>query len=115
MAKSRKPENVASDIAALLIESGKDEQIDTGRAVDLLADALFSLRSAIRLAKKTRVVFVDVRGGVVQDTTAPHGVKVIIRDWGNCDECGGVDCMGGHARESVHGPDEEREARRRNR
>ena len=53
--------------------------------------------------KRKKFVYIDVRGGVVQDTTAPRGVVVIVRDWDNCDVCGGVDCNGGHDAEKVHG------------
>ena len=46
-ALARKPQHVADDIAALLIKSAEDEQIDTGDAVVLLGDAYDTLRAVV--------------------------------------------------------------------
>ena len=56
-------------------------------------------------------VIVDIRGGVVEIAQKPRGISVIIRDFDNCPECGGVDCQNGLTRELVHGPDVEQRAR----
>jgi hypothetical protein len=44
----------------------------------------------------TSNIVVEISGGVVQNVIAPKGVKVTIRDYDNCEVCGGVACQGGH-------------------
>ena len=36
-------------------------------------------------------VIIDIKDGAVQYISSPRGVKVIIRDWDNCPDCGTVD------------------------
>ena len=55
------------------------------------------LRDALKPTRRREpiVVLVDVRGGAVQYTSIPRDVKLIIRDWDNCPDCGGEHCNGG--------------------
>jgi hypothetical protein len=55
-----------------------------------------------RHAKPARVI-VTIRGGVVQSVQKPRGVRVVVKDYDNCDECGGVKCAGGFRSVEVHG------------
>lgn len=44
--------------------------------------------------KKQKIVFVDIKGGAVQYTSVPRGVKLIVRDFDNCPDCGTEFCNG---------------------
>jgi len=48
-------------------------------------------------------VVVTVRGGVVEDVETPAGVTYEVRDYDNCEKCGGVECSGGWRRVEAHG------------
>lgn len=52
--------------------------------------------------RRPRVVVV-VRGGVVQDVEHPREVLVTVKDFDNCQVCGGVKCDAGLRAVEVHG------------
>lgn len=49
----------------------------------------------MKTKSKPKVVLVDIQGGAIQQTSAPRGVKLIVRDFDNCPDCGGEFCKGG--------------------
>lgn len=73
-----------------VVRAFRDGQ-DPGAAASMAADAL-----KVKSRPSRRRAVVEVRGGAAWVAWADRGVKVTIKDYDNCPDCGGVRCQGGH-------------------
>ena len=94
------------DVAALLTyKQGGIENADISDLQEDVETARETAQAALRVKSKPsrRRVVIDVRGGVADIAWQDRGIKVTIRDWDSCSECGGVDCNHGRDALTVHG------------
>ena len=77
--------------------------VEAAEAAEAAAAAeLCDVLAALFAGPRPRVV-ISVSGGCAEVERCPRGVEVIIKDYDNCSECGGIDCNGGHDALKVHG------------
>ena len=81
----------------------KGEHTGEGQEANALVEWAHDVLTVKRRKPARRRVIIGVSGGVAEIEKAAPGVDVIIKDYDNCSECGGVDCNGGHDALRVHG------------